>query len=82
MKHEQTYLDLFEDYENQPIDLKKIVDKYTVILNDKQTYDIIREFEKEVNKIGYIFEWYLDAEPYGLRLKGVELNKLQGFEDE
>jgi len=34
----------------------------------------------EIEPLGYIFDYYLDADPYGLRPIGVELNELEGWE--
>ena len=40
------------------------------------------EMHKEIEGVGYTFESYLDNVPYGLRPIGVNLNELQGYEDE
>lgn len=39
------------------------------------------QFLQEVEAVGYIFDYGLDNEPYGLRPIGVELNEVEGFED-
>ena len=57
--------DLFEHYTEQPPELRKIYDKYTE--NWDNTYDNCAKFLKEVEAIGYTFDYYLDAEPYNLR---------------
>jgi hypothetical protein len=73
---------LFEDYENQPKELKAICDKYMEkYANGKMNYKKTAKFLKKVEKIGYTFDAGLDNEPYGLRLIGTELNELQGFEE-
>ena len=59
--------DLFEYYENQEPKLKVICDKWA----DKKaeeglSYADCAEFQKEVEAIGYTFEYGLDAEPLGL----------------
>ena len=80
------YYDLFEFYDKQPIELKQIVDFYLDKLDSgdyaEDTYEFIAKFHDAVNKIGYTFDWYLDAQPYGLRPIGVELNQLKGWENE
>jgi hypothetical protein len=60
--------DLFEDYQNQPKELAKIVDFYMDKFKDGD-YDYVdsRNFLKEVNAIGYTFDYGLDNEPYNLR---------------
>ena len=69
---------LFEDYENQTEELNNILSKYEY---EDNTYQMLEKLHKEVNEIGYTFDSYLDAEPYGLRPIGIELNQLEGFED-
>jgi len=44
-------------------------------------YDEIAEFLDEVESVGYTFDSGLDAQPYGLRPVGVNLNQLKGWED-
>jgi len=80
--NETQYHDLFEYYEEQPPELKQIVDKYEKILSRHKNYEVINKFRDEVGKIGYTFDSGLDAEPYGLRPIGVELNQLKGWEDD
>lgn len=56
-------VDLFESYELQPKALKKIVDKYGEFF----TYHECKEFLKEVEAIGFTFDYGLDGEPFELR---------------
>ena len=60
--------DLFEDYQNQPKELAEIVDSYMSKYQDGD-FDYVdsRNFLKEVNAIGYTFDYGLDNEPYNLR---------------
>ena len=86
-QHENTeYHDLFEFYNEQPIELKKIVDFYLNKLESgdytEDTYKFITKFHDAVYKIGYTFDSGLDAQPYGLRLIGIKLNQLKGWENE
>ena len=81
MKKQTQHIDLFEDYENIPANVQKILDKYEEAFMDG-AYDGLLKAHKEVNKLGYTFEYYLDGIAYGLRPNDVPLNKLKGYEDE
>jgi hypothetical protein len=76
------HCDLFEYYEKQPIELEQVVAKYANKLEDGMSYDEITEFHNAVYEIGYTFDSGLDAQPYGLRPIGIELNQLKGWEEE
>lgn len=76
--HDEKYYDLFEHPEMQPQELKDILAKYE---NSNDTYDVLEQLLKEVEAIGYTFNYYLDATPYGLRPKHVKLEDLEGFEN-
>jgi hypothetical protein len=79
------YVDLFEDYENIPQKVQVILDKYAKKFGDdlgEMDYSDMAEMHKEIQGVGYTFESYLDNVPYGLRPIGVNLNELQGYEDE
>lgn len=71
-------VDLFEDYENIPSEVKVILDKYEMEDND---YPVLEEMKQEVEAKGYTFDYGLDAEPYGLRKKGTPINHIRGFEE-
>ena len=58
-------MDLFEHYELLPKKVKKVLDKYFEAWGE--TYDECRAMLKDVEAIGYTFEYYLDATPYNLR---------------
>lgn len=73
--------DLFEYYEEQPKELKTICDKWQEKSVDGLSYIDCEDFLEEVEAIGYTFNYGLDAEPHGLRLIGIELNQLKGWED-
>ena len=81
MKKEKQHIDLFEDYENIPANVQKVLDKYEEAFMDG-AYDGLLKAHKAVNKLGYTFEYYLDGQAYGLRPNDVPLNKLKGYEDE
>ena len=69
-------IDLFEDYKNIPPELQKVLDK-----NDNNLmggdYRGLEKALKEVEKIGYTFDYYLDGVPYDLRPIG-SVGKCQG----
>lgn len=77
--------DLFEDYKNIPDDLQKILDKqYKKFGFDlaAMNYKDVAKMKKEVESIGYTFESHLDNIPFGLRPIGIELNQLEGWEND
>jgi len=57
--------DLFDNYENLPKNLLDILNKYQ--MNEDLNYLTIEKMLKEVNTIGYTFEYYLDCIPYNLQ---------------
>lgn len=57
--------DLFDHYENLPKNLLDILHKYQD--NEDLNYITIEQMLKEVNEIGYTFEYYLDCIPYNLQ---------------
>ena len=76
------YVDLFEEYEQQPAQVRAIYDKYQdKIIDGDFDYSDSAEFLKEMESIGYTFEYGLDNEPYGLRPIDIPLNQLEGYEE-
>ena len=75
-----TRVDLFEDYENIPPKIKKILDNYEDAFIDGD-YKQLTEALNLVRKNGYTFEFYLDGQAYGLRPKNIALKNLKGYED-
>jgi hypothetical protein len=73
--------DIFEHPELMPAELRQVMEKWEAKMLDGFTYTEIAEMLKEVEAVGYTFEYYLDAEPYGLRPIGTPLNQLEGFEN-
>lgn len=59
-------VDLFEDYENIPSKVQKVLDKYSEAFEDGD-YKALAKAVKELNKIGYTFDYDLDGQAYGLR---------------
>jgi len=58
--------DLFEYYEEQPQELKEICERWQDRAVNGLDYNECADFLKEVQAVGYTFEYGLDAEPYGL----------------
>jgi len=73
-------VDLFEDYQKIPPNVQKILDYYSESFEDG-SYEGLTKAHKELDKIGYTFEFYLDGQAYGLRRSNVPLNKLKGYEE-
>jgi len=73
--------DLFT-VENPPEDAQRAIDILNMHTDNGEdvTYAGLAQAYKECYAIGYIFEYYLDAEPYGLRPVGTPLNELEGYE--
>jgi hypothetical protein len=68
--------DLFENYDEQPEELAEIVNFYMEKFDEGDyDYEDSKNFLKEVEAIGYTFDYGLDNEPYGLRPIGTELNE-------
>lgn len=73
--------DLFETPEKMPLNLFMIVEKWENKIMDGLSYKQIGRFLDQVETVGYTFDYYLDAEPYGLRKIGIELNQLEGYQE-
>ena len=68
--------DLFENYNKQPKKLAEIVDFYMAKYDEgEMDYQDTKNFLKEVEAIGYTFDYGLDNEPYGLRPIGTKLKE-------
>jgi len=64
-------IDLFEDYDNIPSNVQKVLDKYEDAFMDG-SYTGLAKALKELEKIGYTFEYYLDGAAYDLRPIGTK----------
>ena len=69
-------LDLFETPELIPSEVQAVLDTFNDGANEYLELDRI---VCELEMIGYTFDFYLDAEPYGLRPVGMELSQLDGY---
>lgn len=63
--------DLFETPELIPHDVQAVLDTFNEETDN--TYTELARIVLEIEKLGYTFDYYLDAEPYGLRPIGMEL---------
>lgn len=78
------YVDLFEDYENIPNNVQKVLDKYAENFGDdlsEMDYYDMASMHDEIYELGYTFESGLDNMPYGLRPIDIPLNQLEGYEE-
>ena len=57
-------MDLFENIEALPVEVKAILDKYSLMDND---YINCENLVKELNSVGYTCDYYLDAIPFDLQ---------------
>jgi hypothetical protein len=60
-----------EDYENIPPNVQKVLDKYQDAFENGD-YQGLEKAHKELGKIGYEFEYYLDGQAYDLRPIGTK----------
>ena len=60
-------VDLFEDYEDQPQEVQRILAKYEM---EDNNYETLQNLKAELESIGYTMDFGLDAEPYDLRKIG------------
>ncbi len=74
-------LDLFEDYQNIPARVNEVLERYSEDF-EEGNYEGMSKAKQEIEKLGYTFEFYVDGSAYGLRPIGVNLNELEGYEDE
>ena len=69
--------DLFETPELIPDEVQAVLETFDENADDYAELDRILA---EIEPLGYIFDYYLNADLYGLRPIGVELNELEGWE--
>ena len=70
--------DLFETPELIPDEVQAVLETFDE--DSGNTYFELARLLNEIEPFGYIFDYYLDAEPYGLRPIGMELVELEGWE--
>jgi len=64
-------IDLFEDYDNIPEKVQKVLTKYAEAFEEGD-YDGLKKASKAVEKVGYTFEYGLDGIAYDLRPIGTK----------
>ena len=70
--------DLFETPELIPSEVQAILETFDE--ESANTYLELARLVNELEDIGYTFDYYLDADPYGLRPNNVKLEELKGWE--
>ena len=70
--------DLFETPDLIPIDVQIVLESFDE--DAPNGYHELQRLVDEIEPLGYTFDYYLDAEPYGLRQIGMELEELEGWE--
>lgn len=70
--------DLFETPELIPTEVQAVFDD---IDYDADPYVELARIVREIEPLGYTFDFYLDAEPFGLRPIDIDLQQLEGYED-
>jgi hypothetical protein len=75
----KTMKDLFETPELIPTEVQAILETFDE--DSGNTYFELDRILSELEPLGYIFDYYLDAEPYGLRPINMELEELEGWEN-
>ena len=70
--------DLFETPELIPHEVQAVLDTFS---EDANPYWELDRMLKQINLLGYTFDYFLDAEPYALRPIDIELNQIEGYED-
>lgn len=71
--------DLFETPELIPSEVQNILESF----DEEECPNDYRDLErllKLIEPLGYTFDYYLDAEPYGLRPININLEQLEGYE--
>lgn len=69
--------DLFETPELIPNEVQLVLESFD---ENADSYHELDRILSLIEPMGYTFDYYLDAEPYGLRPIGMELNELDGWE--
>ena len=76
-KHKDLF-NVWEDETQVPANLREILERYQEkATEDGLDYPDLEEMLKEVEAIGYTFEYGLDAVPFALRPIGVDLDDVE-----
>lgn len=71
-------VDLFETPELIPPKVQEVFESFDE--DCANTYHELDRILSIIETMGYTFDYYLNAEPYGLRPIGIKLNELEGWE--
>lgn len=67
-KKSELVADMFQHIETLPKEVQEVLEKYS---EGDESYEVCANMLEEMENLGYTFEYYLDAEPYMLRKKGL-----------
>ena len=70
--------DLFETPELIPSDVQAILESFDD--ESPNTYVELDRLVNELEIIGYTFDYFINADPYGLRPININLEQLEGYE--
>jgi hypothetical protein len=76
------YVDLFENRDEMPYKVKVIVDRYEDEYGEDISYQSLLDMQREVENVGYTFDFGLDSMPYGLRPIGVDITQLRDYDED
>jgi hypothetical protein len=76
----QVHYDLFEAQDKIPKKVQDVLDDY-VEYGEDITYEQLMSMQNDMERVGYTFDFGLDAIPYGLRPLGVDIDELQEYEE-
>jgi|LakMenE01Jun11ns_1017448.scaffolds.fasta_scaffold9252569_1 hypothetical protein len=68
--------DLFEQIDTLPEAVRTIVEEYSYKLEESNTYKLCEEFLDKMYALGYTFEYGLDAIPYNLRTRSIDIYEI------
>ena len=70
--------DLFETPELIPSDVQAILESFDE--ESPNTYVELDRLVNELEVIGYTFDYFINADPYGLRPININIEQLEGYE--
>lgn len=70
--------DLFETPELIPSDVQAILESFDE--ESPNTYAELNRLVNELEVIGYTFDYFINADPYGLRPININIEQLEGYE--
>lgn len=64
LEEEDLEIDLFQNFSDLPENVQSVINRYN---HDNLNYSIVEQFLKELEVIGYTFEYGLDSIPFNLK---------------